>query len=159
MLTAPQRQFYSISELGPVRFECDGLQMTREDVVLRNRRGVRIHGSYWSTAREWKTGATYLEPRPCVLYVHGAGSSRVEAGCQPLRAAVAVGASLMAIDTTGAGHSDGDRVSLGGAFEIADVACAVKWLKTEAKVKDVVSRPASARPPPPFLRASVVRRL
>ena len=138
VLTAPQRQFYSISELGPVRFDCDGLSMTREDVVLKNRRGVRIHGSYWSTAREWKTGATYLEPRPCVLYVHGAGSSRVEAAGQPLRCAIAVGASLLAIDTTAAGHSDGDRVSLGGAFEVADVACAVAWLKADAKVKDVV---------------------
>lgn len=106
--------------------------------MLRNRRGVRIHGSFWSTARRWKTGATYLEPRPAVLYVHGAGSSRVEASGQPLRAAVAVGASLFAIDTTAAGHSDGDRVSLGGPFEVADVACAVKWLKTEAKVRDVV---------------------
>ena len=91
--------------------------------VLTNRRGLRLHASFWSTAKTWaKTGATYLEPRPAIVYIHGAGSSRAEAADAPLSVACAIGASLLAVDTTAQGRSDGDVGSLGGDYEIADVA-------------------------------------
>ena len=64
----------------------------------------------------------YLEPRPAVVYVHGAGSSRAEAADAPLSVACAIGASLLAVDTTAQGRSDGDVGSLGGDYETADVA-------------------------------------
>ena len=64
----------------------------------------------------------YLEPRPSIVYVHGAGSSRAEAADAPLSVACAIGASLLAVDTTAQGRSDGDVGSLGGDYEVADVA-------------------------------------
>ena len=79
-LARPPRRAYVRDALGPSRTGREGLIVTREDVVLTNRRGLRIHASFWSTAKTWaKTGATYLEPRPAIVYIHGAGSSRAEA--------------------------------------------------------------------------------
>ena len=122
-LARPPRRAYGRDALGPSRTGREGLIVTREDVVLTNRRGLRLHASFWSTAKTWaKTGATYLEPRPAIVYIHGAGSSRAEAADAPLSIACAIGASLLAVDTTAQGRSDGDVGSLGGDYEIADVA-------------------------------------
>ena len=138
-LARPPRRAYGRDALGPPRCGREGLVVTREDVVLTNRRGLRLHASFWSTAKTWpKTGATYLEPRPCVVYVHGAGSSRAEASDAPLSVACAIGASLLAVDTTAQGRSDGDVGSLGGEYEVADVAACVDWLRTEAKIQNIL---------------------
>ena len=80
----------------------------------------------------------YLEPRPAIVYVHGAGSSRAEAADAPLSVACALGASLLAVDTTAQGRSDGDVGSLGGDYEIADVAACVDWLRKEAKIDHIL---------------------
>ena len=80
----------------------------------------------------------YLEPRPAIVYVHGAGSSRAEAADAPLSVACAIGASLLAVDTTAQGRSDGDVGSLGGDYEIADVAACVDWLRREAKIDHIL---------------------
>ena len=59
-LARPPRRAYGRDALGPNRTGREGLIVTREDVVLTNRRGLRIHASFWSTAKTWaKTGATY----------------------------------------------------------------------------------------------------
>jgi len=58
-LARPPRRAYGRDALGPSRTGREGLIVTREDVVLTNRRGLRIHASFWSTAKTWaKTGAT-----------------------------------------------------------------------------------------------------
>ena len=58
-LARPPRRAYGRDALGPNRTSREGLIVTREDVVLTNRRGLRIHASFWSTAKTWaKTGAT-----------------------------------------------------------------------------------------------------
>ena len=138
-LARPPRRAYGRDALGPNRTGREGLIVTREDVVLTNRRGLRIHASFWSTAKTWaKTGATYLEPRPAIVYIHGAGSSRAEAADAPLSIACAIGASLLAVDTTAQGRSDGDVGSLGGDYEIADVAACVDWLRKEAKIDHIL---------------------
>ena len=52
---------------GPSRTGREGLIVTREDVVLTNRRGLRLHASFWSTAKTWaKTGATCDPASQCV---------------------------------------------------------------------------------------------
>ena len=66
-LARPPRRAYGRDALGPSRTGREGLIVTREDVVLTNRRGLRIHASFWSTAKTWaKTGATCDAASQCV---------------------------------------------------------------------------------------------
>ena len=66
-LARPPRRAYGRDALGPSRTGREGLIVTREDVVLTNRRGLRIHASFWSTAKTWaKTGATCDPASQCV---------------------------------------------------------------------------------------------
>ena len=56
---------------------------------------------------------------PCVIYMHGNSSSRLEA-LSSLSLVLSIGCTLLSFDFSGSGHSEGEYVSL-GAFEKDDL--------------------------------------
>ena len=99
--------------LGPVKFRYCGKEFQRTDIELLNARGLKLVGSMWEPV---------VRPNailPCVIYMHGNSSARVE-GLTQLSQVLSIGATLFAFDFCGSGMSGGEYVSL-GAFEKDDL--------------------------------------
>jgi hypothetical protein len=111
----PPRSTYDVSKLGPVQFHFCGKSFKRTDFTLVNPRELRFCCSLWEPADSDRPG----EALPCVIYMHGNSSSRLEA-LASLSLVLGLGATLLAFDFSGSGLSDGQYVSL-GAFEKDDL--------------------------------------
>jgi pimeloyl-ACP methyl ester carboxylesterase len=72
---------------------------------------------------------------PCVIYMHGNSSARVEALPQ-LALILSLGAILVAFDFTGSGQSEGDYVSL-GYFERDDLDCVIEHLRNSGEISTI----------------------
>lgn len=133
----PPRMIYEARALGPnpLLVPEQGLVAVRTDFEVTNARGQRLQCSVWKA----------LDPNvslpsnstsdggggwPCVVYLHGNSSSRVEAvKTQVLKAALAGGAGgVAAFDFSGCGLSEGEFLSL-GFFEAQDCAAVVDELR------------------------------
>ena len=118
----PPRDDYEEADLGAKEFLVNkSIRVIRTDLVLLNQRKHRIKCSLW-------------EPRnrkckllPCVVYLHGNSSSRVEA-VHEVRNLLPLNICLFAFDFSGCGQSDGEFISLGW-HETGDVACVVDYLR------------------------------
>lgn len=126
----PPRAGYSRRELGDKNFSVDDVRATRTDLELVNERGLRLQCSHFEPVREADAPAA-----PCVVYLHGNGSCRVEA-TMLLGHLIPYGLSLFAFDFSGSGRSDGEYISL-GVNEKDDVGAVVKHLVEERKVPRV----------------------
>ena len=110
----PPRAEYEVEHLGPPAFEWHGARFRRTDLELVNERGMRLQCSWWEPAAAAARGGGGARPerQPCVVYMHGNSSARVEAISQ-LALCLSIGASLFALDMAGSGQSDGEWVTLG----------------------------------------------
>ena len=111
----PPRCNYEMSQLGPQHFDFGGKQFERVDFELLNQRGLRVLCSMWQPTAASRHNAVL----PCVIYMHGNSSARVEALAQ-LSLVLSLGATLVSFDFCGSGQSDGNYVSL-GFFEKDDL--------------------------------------
>lgn len=111
----PPRYSYEMGQLGPKKFNFCGKSFQREDFELLNSRGLKIMCSLWEPASECRPNVAL----PCLIYMHGNSSARVEALGQ-LSLTLSLGATLVSFDFTGSGKSDGEYVSL-GSFEKDDL--------------------------------------
>lgn len=135
-IAQPTRAEYALSELGPTVLDlpnADGesVEVEREDIQLTNSRGERLECSFWRRKGDQQNDAAV----PCVLYLHGMSSSRKES-VYLRRKVLASGFSLFALDFSGAGKSQGDRVSF-GCFERDDVRVALDFLYATGKATRV----------------------
>jgi len=112
----------------------------RDDLAVRNERGIEVKYSLWSptttttttttttgSAEKKKVPPAPREPPPCVVYVHGNACSRL-GSLSLLRPFALGGVALCAIDCAGSGNSGGEFVSL-GHYERDDVAAVVDDLR------------------------------
>ncbi|CAM9775172.1 unnamed protein product, partial [Sphacelaria rigidula] len=83
--------------------------------------------SHWHS-NGWRVS----ERAPCIVYMHGNSSARLEAIPQ-LTLALSLGASLVAFDFSGSGLSEGDYVSL-GYYEKDDVKAVIDHLRRSGTV-------------------------
>lgn len=104
----PPRSNYETSQLGPKSFEFCGKSFERKDFELRNLRGLKFICSHWEPAAAYRQNPVL----PCVIYMHGNSSSRLEA-LSTLSLVLSLGATLFAVDFAGSGKSEGEYVSLG----------------------------------------------
>ena len=100
----PPRADYDPARLGPTEFEFCGRSYRREDLVLRNARGLALQCSHWAPVGS--------RGEPCVVFLHGNSSARLE-GLNQLSVCLGFGLTLFAFDCAGSGRSEGDYVSLG----------------------------------------------
>ena len=127
----PPRANYTLTELGPPSFELYGLRFERNDFVLRNARGLRIHCSWWQPAAAQRPA----EKLPCVIYMHGNSSCRGEA-IEVIPMVLTMGCTLLTFDFCGCGMSDGDFISLGW-FERDDCDTVIQHLRASGTVTTI----------------------
>ena len=119
----PPRAKYRISELGPRTFEFNGVTFIRKDFKIPNKRGLFLCCSQWlkyDTSRMISNG-------PCLIYLHGNASCRLES-MKVLSLCMTLGISLVTLDMSGSGMSQGSYVSL-GHFEKDDVSAVCNYLR------------------------------
>lgn len=119
----PPRDKYLVSELGPDFFTLPGnIKVRRDDFDLKNERGLTLKCSRFYPAAQDNN-----ERLPCVVYLHGNCSSRLEA-LPTITVLLPIRISLIAFDFSGSGHSDGEYVSL-GYHEKDDLKTVIKYLR------------------------------
>lgn len=74
-------------------------------------------------------------PLPCIVYMHGNSSARMEALPQ-LSLCLSLGITMVALDFAGSGHSEGDFVSL-GYFEKDDLKYVIEYLRASGRVSRI----------------------
>merc|ERR1719401_1727904 len=121
MVIRPPRDVYDLEELGPVRFRLGRRVYERRDLQLRGGRGLLECSHFFpSKAPEYK--------RPCVVYLHGNCSSRLEA-FDVLPVLLPRDITIFCLDLSGSGRSDGEYISL-GYHEEKDLAVALEYLRS-----------------------------
>ena len=125
----PPRSQYLVAHLGPKNFRFCNRDICRHDFNLMNERNQQIRCSIWEHA-ERKVPAV-----PCVIYLHGNSSSRIEALAQ-LSLILRMGCSFLAFDTSGSGMSDGEYVSL-GYYEREDLRIVISHLREEGRTSTI----------------------
>jgi pimeloyl-ACP methyl ester carboxylesterase len=83
----------------------------------------------------WEPAERQADRIPCIIYMHGNSSGRVEALAQ-LSLALSLGCTLFAFDFAGSGQSEGEYVSL-GLFEKEDLHCVLEYLRGTAKISTI----------------------
>jgi len=125
----PPRCDYEIVQLGPKSFLFCGRPFRRRDFVLRNSRDLAIVCSMWEPVHRPNPVL------PCVIYMHGNSSARLEAIPQ-LSLVLSLGATLVTFDFCGSGLSDGEYVSL-GFYEKDDLQCVIEYLREEGNTSTI----------------------
>lgn len=124
----PPRDSYSIADLGPNEFEIRHKLCKRTDFQLTNPRGFKLECSHFEPADEDRVA----EQLPCVIYLHGNCSSRIEA-LPAVQFLLPDNITVFSFDMAGSGLSEGEFISLGW-FERDDVDCVVQYLRDSGKV-------------------------
>ena len=80
----------------------------REDIELRNPSGNLLMCSHFQPIEDERL----CEQMPCVIYLHGNSSSRVE-GLSAAKTLLPMDMTVFCFDFSGCGKSEGDWVTLG----------------------------------------------
>lgn len=125
-IVRPPRCKYTEEDLGPVLTPLSsGIMFKRMDFVVRNRRGLNLMCSQWRPSFAEDTSQL-----PCVVYLHGNSSARVDVvKTRSLTVLGAAACTVVAFDFSGSGLSEGDWVTL-GYFEQHDVADVLAYLRS-----------------------------
>jgi len=121
LIIRPPRTRYPQWQLGPQRFEHQGVDVKREDFSVKNHRKQELQCSLFEPQVEELL-------RPIVIYCHGNSSCRLGA-LEAVPVLLPMGIALLAFDFAGSGVSDGDFVSLGW-HERDDLASVITYLRT-----------------------------
>lgn len=127
----PPRSIYELHELGPTRFRFCTKSIERQDFEIPNPRQLMIRCSLWQPV----SGDRMNDVLPCVIYLHGNSSSRLES-LSALSLVLSLGATMLAVDLTGSGVSDGDYVSL-GYYEKDDLQCVIEYLRSAGRTSTI----------------------
>ncbi len=123
----PPRDEYEISDLGPAEFRLQHRTFTRTDLDLTNDRGLILKCSHFEPREDYRVASQL----PCVIYLHGNSSSRLEA-LAALPHLLPSNITVFCLDLSGSGKSEGEYISLGW-FERDDLACVVSHLRSSGR--------------------------
>lgn len=123
MVIRPPRAKYNPCDLGPERFVIVDQRFKRVDMTLVNDRGMKLQCSHFIPVEIQPD-----EKFPCVVYIHGNCSSRLEV-LPCLKRLLQRRLSVFCMDLSGSGLSDGEYVSL-GYHEKQDVRVGIEYLRT-----------------------------
>lgn len=125
----PPRAEYKNESLGPPAFTFCGRRFTRTDFTLQTKRGLNLQCSHWEPVERTS------DRIPCVIYMHGNSSARVEVIPQ-LSYLLCIGLAVFSFDFAGSGKSDGENVSL-GYYEREDLMCVIAHLRATNVVSTI----------------------
>jgi len=106
MIIRPPRDVYSVEELGPQKFRIGMIIYERRDLQIKSSRGHILECSHFVPARR------SCAQRPCIVYLHGNCSSRLEA-FDVLPVLLPRDLTVFSLDLSGSGLSEGEYISLG----------------------------------------------
>lgn len=124
----PNREIYDLGELGAAEFSIENRRFQRNDLSLYNTRNMKLVCSHFEPVSEERLE----EKLPCVIFLHGNCSSRLEA-LTSLHTLLPLNITVFCFDMSGSGLSEGDYISLGW-HERDDVSCVVDYLRGSEKV-------------------------
>mmetsp|Transcript_62481 Transcript_62481/g.116105 ORF Transcript_62481/g.116105 Transcript_62481/m.116105 type:complete len:391 (-) Transcript_62481:247-1419(-) len=119
----PPRDVYELKDLGPTVFSLENRTYQRTDVSLRNSRFENLVCSHFEPIPTERVA----DKLPCVVYLHGNCSSRLEA-ISTLPVLLPFNITIFCFDFAGSGLSDGEYISL-GYHERDDLAAVVSYLR------------------------------
>ncbi|CAK9078062.1 unnamed protein product [Durusdinium trenchii] len=119
----PPRDQYEIKDLGPAVFSIENRTYQRTDLSLKNPRGLTLVCSHFEPIAAERPA----QRLPCVVYLHGNCSSRLEA-VSTLPVLLPFNITVFCLDFAGSGLSDGEYLSL-GYYERDDLAVVVDHLR------------------------------
>lgn len=131
IIRPPRDNEYDDEVLGPKTFEIKGRQFKRTDVDLENERGLTLKWTHYEPIDSQRP-CTEL---PCVIYLHGNSSSRVEA-LPAVKLLLPEDISVFSLDLSGSGKSDGEYISLGW-YERDDVQTVVNYLRESGRTSTI----------------------
>jgi len=103
----------------------------RTDLTIKNSRNHALKCSFWEPIDEERP----CERLPCVIYLHGNSSSRVEA-VPEVKILLPMNITLFALDFSACGQSEGDYISL-GYYEQDDVKCVMEYLRKSKRTSTI----------------------
>jgi pimeloyl-ACP methyl ester carboxylesterase len=127
----PPRMQYDVTDLGPDKIVVDTMLVQRTDIELKNQFGHTLKCSHFEpheSHRQW-------EELPCVIYLHGNSSSRLES-LEAVNYLLPANITLFCFDFAGCGQSGGEYISLGW-YERDDLNMIVEYLRKERKCSTV----------------------
>eukprot|EP00929_Paragymnodinium_shiwhaense_P002116 TRINITY_DN102307_c0_g1_i1.p1 TRINITY_DN102307_c0_g1~~TRINITY_DN102307_c0_g1_i1.p1 ORF type:complete len:421 (+),score=52.17 TRINITY_DN102307_c0_g1_i1:82-1263(+) len=119
----PPRDCYEAKDLGPTVFTIEDRTYQRTDLSLKNPRGFTLVCSHFEPIPTERLA----EKLPCVVYLHGNCSSRLEA-VSTLPVLLPFNITVFCLDFSGSGLSGGEYLSL-GYYERDDLAVVVNYLR------------------------------
>lgn len=127
MLIRPPRCDYKTQQLTPSQLCVGDWYYERNDLQLVNEKGQRLECSHWRPYRAICETRTWSKRLPCVVYLHGMSSSRVES-FDALCTLLPLNVTVFCFDFAGSGLSDGKYVSL-GYHEERDLKVVLEYLR------------------------------
>lgn len=127
----PPRDDYKPDDLGPDYFPVGTRLFYRKDFSLTNPRGLKLQCSHFEPIDTDRV----KKELPCVIFLHGNSSSRVE-GIRFADMFLRSNITFFCFDFSGSGHSDGEYISLGW-WEREDVGCVVEYLRSTKTVSTI----------------------
>jgi len=124
----PPRDKYELKDLGPSVFSIENRTYQRTDLMMKNPRGLNLVCSHFEPIPSERVA----ERLPCVIYLHGNCSSRLEA-VSTLPVLLPFNITVFCLDFAGSGLSDGEYLSL-GYFERDDLEVVVNYLRESSSV-------------------------
>lgn len=148
-LIRPPRLHYQLSDLGPRQYRLGYETFLRTDLELENYRGQKLLCSHvvpspkgqarnltWEEFEEMQElGSPQELRRPCVIFLHGNSSSRME-GFGIMRYLLDRGLSVFCFDFSGSGMSEGEYISLGW-HEEQDLKVVIEYLRRQGSVSSI----------------------
>jgi pimeloyl-ACP methyl ester carboxylesterase len=127
----PPRDEYTDEELGPIKFIINKKSFQRTDFDLVNERKQKLKCSFFEPIESERPS----KELPCVIYLHGNSSSRVEA-VPYVRVFLPLYITIFCFDFSGSGKSDGEYISLGW-WEREDLKIVVDYLRKSGKTSTI----------------------
>jgi cephalosporin-C deacetylase-like acetyl esterase len=131
LVIRPERDQYSMEDLGQTRFVHHQKHFKRTDLTLTNKRNLKLCCSFWEPVDEERK----YPKLPCVVYLHGNASSRTEIFPE-LYYLLSSDITVFAFDFSGCGKSEGEYISLGW-YERDDVECVINYLRGTNRVATI----------------------
>jgi len=125
----PLRDEYKLTELGSKEFSIEGKKYKRSDLTLKNKRGLSLECSHFEPANR------VAKELPCVIYLHGNSSSRIEA-LPAVDLLLPLNITLFCFDFAGCGLSEGEYISLGW-HEKDDLETVISHLRATGSVSTI----------------------
>jgi len=127
----PPRDEYTDEDLGPAKFMIGKKTFQRTDLDLKNDRKQNLKCSFFEPIESERPA----KELPCVVYLHGNSSSRVE-GIPYVKNFLPSYITFFVFDFSGSGKSDGEYISLGW-WEREDLKTVVEYLRNSGKVSTI----------------------